>query len=311
MDLQALKALQNARQSDHLHARHQKSEKLYKLGVEYFQRARQQQMERTLLKKAAKCFAAAIENNRSDARAYVQQAHLFLLVKNGRKAVRYLHEAQRLDPDNARAKELMGHIRNDGHSKSSGRSIARSSAVSTTDAMVHRLQKLVKELEQFVEKAYRELPALQPTWAKPVWQGYCRLQQEYDSAYQRICDRLDQIGRQLDTSELDATLQTLEISLNRFDDVCELSEKMVLLYQRIQHSTLALQRQLEEVHKNLQARSQVPALLDKYQQLVDNLADELDMLEGSGFNIAALMGPYEKLVGVFQQLDQIGQGAQA
>ena len=54
MDLQALKALQNARQSDHLHARHQKSEKLYKLGVEYFQRARNQQMERDLDRKSTR-----------------------------------------------------------------------------------------------------------------------------------------------------------------------------------------------------------------------------------------------------------------
>ncbi len=308
MDLQALKALQNARQSDHLHARHKKSEKLYKLGVEYFQRARQQEMDRELLKKAAKCFTAAIENNRSDARAYIQQAYLFLLVRNGRKAVKYLQEAQRLDPENARVKELMGHIRNDGSLKSS-RSVAQRSNVSATDAMGHRLQKVAKELEQLLAKAYRELQALQPTWAKPVWQGYCRLQQEYDTAYQRLCDRLDQIGKHVETSELDAQLQTLEISLNRLDDVCELSEQMVTLYQRIQHSTKTLQGHLEESHKSLAARSQIPGLLDKYQKVLDTLADDLDMMEGSGFNIAALMGPYEVLIGVFQQLDQIGQGA--
>lgn len=304
MDMQALQTLQQARRSDHLHARHEKAEKLYKLGMEYLQRAKRNEMDRELLGNAAKCFAAAIENNRSDPRAYLQQAYLLMLVKDGRKAVRYVLEAQRLDPNNPRVHELLAYLKKEPP-KPQKPQVRKAQVASKDEAMTHRRNKLAAELEDVMNKAYRELQNLQPTWVKPVWQGYCRLQEKYEDIYQNLCDRLDQIGKFVDIAPLDDELHKLEISLNRLDDVCELSEQMVELYQRIDHLKRILSGHLDDARNNAEARRVLHRVLDKYQPALDTLADELDMMEGSGFNIAALLGPYEEVIQTFQQLDQL------
>lgn len=303
-----LSALQQHSRSEHLHARHQKADKLYRLGSEYINRAREDNPnapDRALLRNAARCFTASIENNRKDPRPYLQMAYLFLLTGNSRKAIRYVQEAQRLQPDSPRAKELLAHAQKQA-SRGAKKAVAaaRPAAPANPALMGQRRQAFIQELSEVLERAFRETQGLQPTWAKPVLEGYRKVQDEYNQIYNRLCKRLDQLEQHLDIQDLDRELQKLEVTLNRLDDICELSGQMVTLFQRIEHLRKLLDNQVSECIKNPATKAGAQALLDRYQPVVDELADELDTLEGSGFDISALMPGYDTLIISFQQLDQ-------
>lgn len=302
-----LHVLQQVNRSEHLHARHEKARKIYQLGLEYLKRAQAADLDRVLLRNAARCFAAAIEHNRKDARPLLQQAYLFLLTGNGRKAVKYLREAQRLLPaEHPELQRLLQYAQRPTQQKKSTRQPQQAGL--QPDKLKALYQKTEAELDRLMAKAYRELPGLQPTWASPVWRGYCKLQQEYDAAYQKICQRLDKLSPYLDTQRLDQQLQKLEISLNRLDDVCEHSETMVTLRQRIEAAQQALEHKLTLARSGqLSAQAHQQALTDDA-KLCDELADELEMLEGSGFNVAALIPGYEALVASYQALEQQAGG---
>ena len=106
-------------------------------------------------------------------------------------------------------------------------------------------------------------------------------------------------------------MQKLEISLNRLDDVCDHSESMVKLYQRIAHLEKTFSGQLQLARQRKLSKPQAEQLLNKYESVLEQMADELDMFEGSGMNIQQVLKPYEKVVALFQTLDQYTQGAQA
>lgn len=312
MDLQAL---QQVTRSDHLHARHQKALRLYKLGVEYLQRARQYDWDRRLLRNAARCFASAITHNRSVPEPYLKQAFLFSLVGNTRKSLHYLREAQRLAPDHPELLRLQGHLqKSPAERQASGVKPPgslnvkhpRRAASVDPQQLAYQRDRLAIGLEQVMSKAYRELPSLQPTWAEPVWKGYCRLRDEFDEKYQELCDLFDQLSVHFELSSLDRDLQKLEISLNRFDDVCEHSEQMVSLYQRIHHLEKMFERHLLKLQQGTAADSQT--LLDKYQQVLDEMADELDLFEGSGMSIHQVLPRYESLVALYQRIDAQSNG---
>lgn len=308
-----LRTLQQATRSDHLHARHEKADRLYRLGAEYLQRAIDRDYERSLLRNASNCFAKAIEHNRRDPRAYVQLAYLFLLTGNGQKAVKYLQEAQRLNSEDPRVQELLGHAAKAGARRKMKMAEPRPQPVAgrhgpSPEQIALKMKHLRAQLTQWMDRSYRELQNLQPTWARPVWQGYKNLQIEYDEAYQSICNELDKLEALTDISELDSDLQKLEIALNRLDDVCELSQQMVSLYERIEKLAKHFERQLLAMKSNPRHLAKLQPLLDKYAPVCDELADDLDMLEGSGFNIAALTPGYEKLVQLYQQLDALPRG---
>lgn len=303
-----LSALQQQSRSGHLHARHEKADKLYRLGSEYLRRALEidaRDPDRSLLRNAARCFSAAIENNRRDPRPYLQQAYLFLLSNNSRKAVRYLQEAQRLEPNNARAAQLMEHAQKQA-SGMTKKAIGGSTPPPPNPQMLaQKRMAFIQEVEQLLSRAYRELQSLPPTWAKPVLDGYRKLQSEYNGIYNRMCKRLDSLEKHMDIRDLDRELQKLEVTLNRLDDICELSGQMVELFQRIDHLKKLLDRQLAVSQKDESTYGEIQPLLDRYQPVADGLADELDMLEGSGFDISALMPGYEALILTFQQLDRL------
>lgn len=310
-----LTALQNATRSEHLHARREKAEKLYRLGLEYLNRAKKNNYERVLLRNASRCFNAAIENNRSDHRAYVQQAYLFLVANNPLKAVKYLQEATRLAPDDPAVKMLMEHTQKSaskGIKKKKGPSSSSFKPKNTVGNHPEQLARKKNELEAklnlLMNKAYRELQDLQPTWAEPVMRGFQSLQADYSEAYNEICAGVDLLEGKLDITSMDEDLQKLEISLNRLDDVCELSGTMVDLKLRLERFMLSLSQKQQEIQRNPAKKQTLPSLLDRYSAQIDVLADELDELEGSGFNIQALMPTYENLVAIFQNLDQIAQG---
>lgn len=303
-----LSALQQHSRSEHLHARHQKADKLYRLGSEYINRAREDNPnapDRALLRNAARCFTASIENNRKDPRPYLQMAYLFLLTGNSRKAIRYVQEAQRLQPDSPRAKELLAHAQKQA-SRGAKKAVAaaKPAAPANPALMGQRRQGFIQELSEVLERAFRETQGLQPTWAKPVLEGYRKVQDEYNQIYNRLCKRLDQLEQHLDIQDLDRELQKLEVTLNRLDDICELSGQMVTLFQRIEHLRKLLDNKVSECIKNPATKAEAQTLLDRYQPVVDELADELDTLEGSGFDISALMPGYDTLIISFQQLDQ-------
>jgi len=305
MDLQAL---QQATRSEHLHARHEKAEKLHKLGLEYLKRARAQDFDRVLLRNAARCFAAAIENNRSNPQPYLQQAYLFLLAGNARRAVKYLQEVQRLAPEHPELPKLLNYAQRTGKTATRHPAGPAQAPAKPDLLKLGRLRaQLSVELEQVMQKAYRELQNLQPTWARPVWQGYLRLQAEYDGTYQSLCTRLDKLEPHIDISQVDKELQKLEISLNRLDDVCELSKDMVELHERIEAGKQVLRGHVEAYERQTLSAALLSQVLSEYAEICETLADDLDMLEGSGFNISALTPAYESLVHDYQQLDTWSQ----
>lgn len=308
MDLQAL---QQVTRSDHLHARHQKALRLYKLGVEYLQRAKQYDWDRLLLRNAARCFASAITHNRAVPEPYLKQAFLFSLVGNTRKSLHYLREAQRLAPEHPELLRLQAYLQQsptERRTAASGSPSVSSARRPSLDPqqLAYQRDKLAIELQQVMSKAYRELPNLQPTWAEPVWKGYCRLRDEFDEKYQSLCDLFDRLSTHFDLATIDRDLQKLEIGLNRFDDVCEHSEQMVSLYQRIQHLEKMFERHLLKQQQG--ASSDTQTLLDKYQQVLDEMADELDLFEGSGMSIQQVLPRYENLVALYQRIDAQSSG---
>lgn len=308
MDLQAL---QQVTRSDHLHARHQKALRLYKLGVEYLQRAKQYDWERRLLRNAARCFASAITHNRAAPEPYLKQAFLFSLVGNTRKSLHYLREAQRLAPEHPELLRLQAYLQQSPAERRGSRASQAASAgsrrpVVDPQQLAYQRDKLAIELQQVMSKAYRELPNLQPTWAEPVWKGYCRLRDEFDEKYQKLCDLFDQLSPHFDLAAMDLDLQKLEIGLNRFDDVCEHSEQMVSLYQRIHHLEKMFERHLQKQQQGTATDSQ--SLLDKYQQVLEEMADELDLFEGSGMSIQQVLPRYENLVALYQRIDAQSSG---
>ncbi len=312
MDLSALSNLAKARQqSDHLDQRHDKALQLYRLGCEYLKRAKlSHYQDKSLTKKAIACLVKAIENNRKDARAYIQLARLFLIFKQPIQANKYLQEAVRIDPLDPNAQKLLTYTQKSA-SRTRMRPVSEPLPIDTqqTELVDPSLQPqvayaaLAQRIQEQIEIAFERVQGLKPSMI-PIQVNHMRQTlRQLEKPFDSICQEMDRIEKQIDLSPLEFEFKKLELNLNVFEDILSFSERQI----QFRNETLALSQEIEvqmqSSTQEIEPRETYERFLDQALIQCDALADQLEALEGAGNEVGHLMKDYDQLNNVFQSFD--------
>lgn len=309
MDLSALSNLSKARkQSGHLDQRHEKAFRLYRLGCEYLKRAKKSNYsDKNLTKKSIRCFVKAIENNRNDARPYARLGYLFLLYKDPVQASKYLNEAVRINPKNADAQRLLDYAQNSAVKKIKKKKGLGAPPpklkLNTQGTPQGQYKALERAIQEQVTLSFQKVQGIKPTLIPINLRQLRDTLKNLEKNYDDLGKSLDVLEQKIDVSRLDMELKKLEINLNLLEDTIKLSEQQI----EFKKSMLTLTEQIE-IHMERYVQKADPIevyedFLDKALDECDELADELEFLEGSGYDIKPLMKYYNKLNAVFQKFD--------
>lgn len=320
MDLSALSKLSAKKTQSLQNERQRRFDRLYRMGAEYLRRARKEQFQnRALVKRAAICFGQAIENNRRDPRPLVKLAYISLVFRDAKLATRHLNEALRLEPGNAEAKKLQAHL--EKQSTQALRNLKQKDQGLTLKS-VRRLQEstpvqgenLYLQTQQLIQAQIREsfelMQGIRPTLVGINLNKYEQIYQQLEANYDTISRQLDQLEAEgIQIEPLERELQKLEINLNQLEDTCKLSRQMMTLKKIAQSETERVQDwnlQLE-TNPTVELKASLDAQFDAVMERCDALADELDELEGSGFDIQPLMKYYQQLTAACSRFEKLLQ----
>lgn len=320
MDLSALSQLSASKKQTLQDERQRRSDRLYRMGVEYLRRARKEQFQnRALVKRATICFGQAIENNRRDPRPLVKLAYICLVFRDSKLATRHLNEALRLDPGNVEAKKLQAYLEKQltqtlRNLKHKDQGVALQSVRRLQERPLAQGKTTYLQLQSLIQAQVREsfecMQDIRPTLIAIQLNKYEEIQQQLEANYEMLCHQLDQLEAQgIAIEALERDLQKLEINLNQLEDVCKLSRQMIALKKRIQLETERVQDWNLQLERNPVAT--VKTSLDlEFNALIercDSLADALDELEGSGFDIQPLLKYYHQLTAACNRFEQLLQ----
>jgi len=311
MDLSALSNLAKAqKKSEHLNQRHDKALQLYHLGCEYAQRAKQSDYtDKLLSKKAIACFVKAIENNRNDARAYIQLARLFLLYKDPIQANKYLNEALRIDPLDPDAQKLLEYTQ-----KSAVRTRTRPQAATPTEpsetvapATAQNPQSDYDALAQLIQTqtqaAFAQVNGLKPSMI-PIQVNHMRKTlRQLESQFDAICQELERLESLFDLSTLELELNTMEMHLNAFEEIVSFSERQIQFRKEALALSQEIEAQMQSSAQKLAPKATYDQFLDQALTQCDALADQLEALQGAGNEVSHLLKDYDQLNAVFQSFD--------
>ncbi|PIQ28669.1 hypothetical protein COW36_12145 [bacterium (Candidatus Blackallbacteria) CG17_big_fil_post_rev_8_21_14_2_50_48_46] len=317
MDLSALSKISSKKTQNMQDERQKRFDRLYRMGAEYLKRAKKTDFsDRSLVKKAGICFSQAIENNRRDPRPLVKLGYISTVFRDTKLATRYLNEALRLDPENKDAKKLLAHIEKQSTQaiknlkKDKGLSLQKVQKLSeaapvTGKAFYLQTQELI--LTQ-IRESFERMQGIQPTLVPINLQKFEEIHQQLETNYEELNQKLDQLEEEgFDIEPLERDFQKLEVNLNLMEDTCKLSRKMIALKKSIQEETSKVQdwNQVLEMHPAPEKKAEIDSHFDEMMDRSDELADELDELEGSGFDIQALMKYYNQFSAACHRLEKL------
>jgi hypothetical protein len=317
MDFSALSKLSKKGTQPLQDERQRRFDKLYRMGTEYLNRSKANQFQdREQVKKAAICFGHAIERNRRDPRPHLKLGYISLIFREYKMAARHLQEVLRLEPDHKQAKKLLAHLEKQStqairnSNKDKGLSLQRVKRLeqpsqSKGKTLYAETQTLIQnQIKESFERMQGIKPTLVPINLNKFEEIHLQLESNYDLINQQL-DLLEQEG--FDLAPLERELQKLEVNLNLMEDTCKLSREMIALKKALQEETSKIQDMNAAIERGASSDTlaEYGALYDQMVDRCDELADELDTLEGSGFDIQALMKYYNQLTASFDRLGKL------
>lgn len=318
MDLALLQNMR-AQTSQLADKRRDTSKEAYQQGLDLLAKAHASQFtDRAALKQASAAFIKAIQYNRQFADAYVSLAYLLLLINNQPMAIRYLHEARRVQPDHSDALALLDYIQ---HPENYTKTVAPEiEAYDQGDfelqdleapvATVKRLQVVdqadeqVEAVEQKIRKHLRLLLGPQP---QPVLDpnSLAQLEKRYQEL-QAVCQELDEtlmdLEAEVDTSGLRASMGPLERALQRLKTLRQVSRQLMRLREEMDGLRAEV---LQQVQAPSSESSQLESQLESYLDRCDRYADQLDEWDRQGFSIQQIEPLYARLVAAVEQFQEM------
>lgn len=317
MDFSALSKLSKKGTQPLQDERQRRFDKLYRLGTEYLNRSKATQFQdREQVKKAAICFGHAIESNRRDPRPHLKLAYISLIFREYKMAARHLQEVLRLEPEHKQAKKLLAHLEKQStqairnSNKDKGLSLQQVKVLakpsqSKGKVLYAETQTLIQNQ---IKESFERMQGIKPTLVPINLNKFEEIHQQLESNYELINQQLDLLEQEgFDLAPLERELQKLEVNLNLMEDTCKLSREMIALKKALQEETAKIQDWNAAIERGASPEkiAEYEPLYDQMVDRCDQLADELDTLEGSGFDIQALMKYYNQLTASFDRLGKL------
>jgi tetratricopeptide (TPR) repeat protein len=318
MDLSALSKMSDKRTKSLNDDRQKRSDKLYRLGTEYLNRSKANDFrDREQVKKAAICFGHAIESNRRDPRPHLKLGYISMVFREYKMATRHLNEVLRLEPDHKQAKKLLAHLEQKStqairaaRKKDNGLTLKDVKRLTppieaTGKTLYNQTQELIQTQ---IRESFERMKGIQPTLVPVNLSKFEEIHQQLECNYDWINQQLDQLEQEgFDIEALERELQKFEVNLNLMEDTCKLSREMITLKKAMQEETSKIQDWNVDAERGLSAEQQAQ-MENNFDQMVDRcdeLADHLDTLEGSGFDIQPLMKYYNQLNASFDRFGKL------
>lgn len=311
--LEALSKLSSSRDQQ----RHGQSEHQLSDGMALVEQAQAEGFTQPgLLQQAASLLTEAIRRNRSDIRAYLGMAYIFLLLEDHALAQKYVHQALQLQPQNALVRAFQTRIGEDYQ-----RVAQRRQQLRNTPASVHSatgsasdagqpsriatgdsddIDTLYDQTEAGIRQMLRELMLAGIPQPVADTAGIHKLEQAlatHRDNHSQIMHQLRQIEAELDTSDLMRLIKPIEAHHQRYSQVIAFSQVLKGLKDRLVTELEQVKEIIEEA-RSTQDPADIEVLEENLEALLDNadaFAQEIETLQKQNYPLAGLEDLYEQL----------------
>lgn len=267
--------------------RHEESENHCNRGVECLLLAEEDGYEnRELLTEAADAFLEAIRHYRQNTEAYVGMAYLLWILGDTPRALQYLEEGLRTQPNHADVHRLIKQVSGQGVS-------APTAAVgNTTNAQYQAIREQVRVLQERVKTEDTRL--IRPTINAHEIERLQEALGQWEQHYHEVLNAIDGLDTFHVRVTLTCELSTLQDRILDYHSALNCSTELLALDDKIQ----TLHREVKTTEQDFLAQKpgMYEALLDAYYDQCDVLADALDALENKNIPVRVLDSHYQQLV---------------
>lgn len=316
MDLSLLHDLRQ--QSSQLASqRHEKSDEAYQEGLKALAQAQASGFrDKAALKQASQQFLKAIQMARGKAEPYVGLAYLLLLLGQQDQAIRYLHQALRIEPDHEDSRKLLHHIQNPQAVPASTTAPRASAAGSAEHSAEPRSQKDFNILaldrpdaapaasvdrhhalrEQLTMLSYEasKLPTQLMLDRKQLAEHRTQIQ-TWEERLEGLQEEINDLESTQNVNSLHRSVQVLERRIEKLAKLCRDSEHLCQIHDGVIDAQLEVRGQLKKAPFSPDQAVQLEARLEEFLDECDRLADLIDESEAQGLDTQALAMNYEAL----------------
>lgn len=271
--------------------------------------------QKPLLKQACDAFAAGIRSQRSNPEPYIGFAYVLMLLGNTDKALGFVKEAQRLQPDHEDVALLMAEVKHRASLKPAAQTRnaaskpsfagGRAAVVVTKIDYDALYEQLDREIMVKV-KSLMTAPLVEPKAS--VDPGHlARLDQQIQAIKKQLAHfehQLKILEEEIDTVELSLKLKPLEGLLRNFQKALQASGILNSLYQEMTAQLRLMIQILKETRLSTDPEDVaiVEENLEEFLDRMDGFANGLDDLEAQGHEITSAMQRYHSLLAVVEDL---------
>lgn len=245
----------------------------------------------------------ALSRNRRDIRPCLALAYLFSLLGGDQEAEDYLIAALQLEPDNAAALELQGHLAAARRATPSGPAVAGAELELLPLGDGFDCDELYDQTRTYLLRLVKRLMQDAPLAPTLDREERARIQAVAERL-RLICglvrERLALLDRELDVTGLWDCFRPLETRWQQAEGIWQLSERYYVLHELMQEQTARV-AELAQAFAGagpVQQASLIESLLDQ----ADRYADQLDAWEVQGYAIDCLLGAYRAYVKAVEQV---------
>ncbi len=315
MDLSLLHALRQ--QSSQLASqRHEKSDEAYQEGLKALAEAQASGFrDKNALKQASQQFLKAIQMARGKAEPYVGLAYLLLLLGQQAQAVRYLQQAQRIEPNHEDTRKLLQYIQNP-QAFAAPVSQANPSMQAESGFRILTLDRPespdhVNPDEEDRPRALREkltllsyeaskLPTELILDRKQLKAARAQVQ-GWEEQLEAIQEDIHDLERTHNVNGLQRSVQVLERRIEKLDKLCRDSAHMCQIHDDILDAQLDVRGALKQSTFVPEQADALEARLEEFLDECDRLADLIDEAEAQGLDTQALAMNYEALTAAVER----------
>ncbi|PIQ27675.1 hypothetical protein COW36_07205 [bacterium (Candidatus Blackallbacteria) CG17_big_fil_post_rev_8_21_14_2_50_48_46] len=293
--LMALSAFENQIQNLQRN-RQERSADAYDQGIQALQEAKNSKFkDKEALLKACDLLFLSLKNNRKNPDPFLALAYVLILMGDTKKAIRYLKEVQKIEPENELACKLFQSILES--QKMMLEKPENSSFVSSSASESQEPSTLYDAMESEIQTFLKQVRANQ----KPVL--VCLNSEALESLkteFQILSEALNRFDQQI--KQLEASLDVTPLYL-----LLRPIETLILNYQRAMNQSRSLQKLSADLLKTKQETLSMIQAVNQNGQSVqpeleilldtcDTFADRLDELEAKKIDIQVLLLSYEDLL---------------
>ncbi len=267
--------------------RHEESENHCNRGVECLLLAEEEGYHnRELLTEAADAFLEAIRHYRQNTEAYVGMAYLLWILGDTPRALQYLEEGLRTQPNHPDIHRLIKQI--------SGQGVSAPPAAGGANANVHyrAIREQIQTLQERVKTEDTRL--IRPTINAHEIERMREALDEWEQRYHAVLSAIDGLDAFHVRVTLTCELSTLQDRILDYHSALSCAAELLALDDKIQ----TLHREVKQTEQDFLAQKpgMYEALLESYYDQCDSLADALDTLENKNIPVRVLDSHYQQLV---------------